>query len=72
MWSEKASEVVTYKWLHEECKSWDHSGREISVCKGPESVMGPGNCKKASAEGEERGAIANLERLGGAVACRSV
>lgn len=60
--------MVTYKWLHEECKSWDHSGREISVCKGPESVMGPGNCEKDSVEGEEwrEGPWANLERLGGA------
>lgn len=44
------------------------------MCKGPESTMGPGNCKKASVEGEEwrEGPEVNLEREGGAVSCRSV
>lgn len=41
-----------------------HSGREISVCKGPESVMCPGSCKKVGVEGEEwrEGPEVSLER----------
>ena len=42
----------------------DRSDREMSVCKGPESIMGSGNYKKASVEGEKwrEGPKMNLER----------
>ena len=49
----------------------DRSDREMSVCKGPESIMGSGNYKKASVEGEKwrEGPKLNWEREGGAVSC---